>query len=50
MIILICGILAGAVGIQLRRQFEASIAAATARDRITNLFGPARLAAGGPSG
>ena len=39
MIILICGMLAGAVGMQLRRQFEASIAAATARDRITNLFG-----------
>jgi adenylate cyclase len=38
-IILICGILAGAVGMQLRRQFEASIAAATARDRVTNLFG-----------
>jgi adenylate cyclase len=38
-IILICGVLAGAVGLQLRRQFEASIAAATARDRITNLFG-----------
>jgi adenylate cyclase len=31
--------LAGAVGMQLRRQFEASIAAATARDRVTNLFG-----------
>ena len=31
--------LAGAVGNQLRRQFEASIMAATARDRITNLFG-----------
>jgi adenylate cyclase len=39
LIILICGILAGAVGVQLRRQFEASIQAATARDRITNLFG-----------
>jgi adenylate cyclase len=39
MIILISGILAGAVGVQLRRQFEASISAATARDRITNLFG-----------
>lgn len=39
MIILIGGMLAGAVGMQLRRQFEASIAAATARDRITNLFG-----------
>jgi adenylate cyclase len=39
LIILICGILAGAVGVQLRRQFAASIQAATARDRITNLFG-----------
>ena len=39
LVILICGILAGLVGMQLRRQFEASIAAATARDRITNLFG-----------
>ena len=38
-IILICGVLAGGVGLQLRRQFAASIAAATARDRITNLFG-----------
>jgi adenylate cyclase len=39
LIILICGILAGAVGAQLRRQFETSIQAAGARDRITNLFG-----------
>jgi adenylate cyclase len=39
LIILTCGMLAGAVGVQLRRQFEASILAATARDRITNLFG-----------
>jgi adenylate cyclase len=39
LILLICGMLAGAVGMQLRRQFEASIRAATARDRITNLFG-----------
>src|SRR5882672_8543255 len=39
LIVLICGVLAGAVGMQLRRQFEASILAATARDRITNLFG-----------
>jgi adenylate cyclase len=39
LIILVCGMLAGAVGMQLRRQFEASILAATARDRITNLFG-----------
>src|SRR6266481_541217 len=38
-VVLICGMLAGAVGVQLRRQFEASIQAATARDRITNLFG-----------
>jgi adenylate cyclase len=36
---LIGGILAGSVGVQLRHQFEASIAAASARDRITNLFG-----------
>jgi adenylate cyclase len=34
-----CGVLAGAVGMQLRRQFEASITAATARDHVTNLFG-----------
>jgi adenylate cyclase len=33
------GILAGAVGVQLRRSFAASIRAATARDRVTNLFG-----------
>ncbi|MDA9422577.1 MULTISPECIES: adenylate/guanylate cyclase domain-containing protein [Bradyrhizobium] len=55
-IILICGVLAGAVGAQLRRQFAASIAAATARDRVTNLFGQhvspqvvERLIAAGPS-
>ncbi len=39
LIMLICGALAGAVAVQLRRQFEASILAATTRDRITNLFG-----------
>jgi adenylate cyclase len=39
LIILVCGILAGAVGTQLHRQFAASIQAATARDRVTNLFG-----------
>lgn len=33
------GVLAGAVGMQLRRQFEESIAAAAARDHVTNLFG-----------
>jgi adenylate cyclase len=39
LMLLVGGILAGAVGVQLRHQFEASIAAATARDRVTNLFG-----------
>jgi adenylate cyclase len=33
------GVLAGAIGAQLHRQFESSISAATARDRVTNLFG-----------
>jgi adenylate cyclase len=37
--LLLAGVLAGAVGMQLRRQFEQSIAAASARDRVTNLFG-----------
>jgi len=37
--ILLCGVLAGAVGVQLRRGFAASILAATARDRVTSLFG-----------
>lgn len=39
LVILVCGLLAGAVALRLRRQFEASIAAASARDRVTNLFG-----------
>jgi adenylate cyclase len=39
LIVLTCGVLAGGVGAQLRRQFESSIAAVGARDRITNLFG-----------
>jgi len=39
LVLLGCGILAGAVGVQLRRQFAASVEATTARDRITNLFG-----------
>jgi adenylate cyclase len=39
LIVLVGGMLAGAVGVQLRRGFAASILAATARDRITNLFG-----------
>ncbi len=38
-VILLGGILAGAVGMRLRMQFETSIAAASARDRVTNLFG-----------
>jgi adenylate cyclase len=37
--LLMCGVLAGAVGVQLRRGFTASILAATARDRVTSLFG-----------
>lgn len=39
LIVFVCGMLAGAVGVQLRRQFLKSIAAATARDRVTSLFG-----------
>jgi len=39
MMLLISGVLAGAVAVQLRRQFAASIVAATARDRIISLFG-----------
>jgi adenylate cyclase len=38
-LLIVGGVLAGAVGLQLRRQFEASIAASGARDRVTNLFG-----------
>src|SRR3954467_3492947 len=38
-LLVICGVLAGAVGMQLRRQFESSIVASNARDRVTNLFG-----------
>jgi adenylate cyclase len=38
-IVFTCGVLAGTVGLQLRRGFAASIRAATARDRVTNLFG-----------
>ena len=55
-VIFACGVIAGAVGTQLRRQFEASIAAATARDHVTNLFGQhvspqvvERLLAAGPT-
>jgi adenylate cyclase len=38
-LLVVGGVLAGAVGVQLRRQFEAGIAASSARDRVTNLFG-----------
>jgi adenylate cyclase len=55
-IMFVCGVLAGAVGLQLRRQFERTIAAATARDRVTSMFGQhvspqvvERLLAEGPS-
>jgi len=33
------GIIAGWVGLRLRRQFEATLAATSAHDRVTNLFG-----------
>src|SRR5262249_39104638 len=39
LVLFVCGLLAGSVGQQLRRGFAASIRAATARDRVTNLFG-----------
>src|SRR6185369_4617224 len=39
LVLFIAGVLAGGVGQRLRVQFEKSIAAATARDRVTNLFG-----------
>jgi adenylate cyclase len=55
-VIIGCGVIAGAVGMRLRRQFEASIAAATARDHAINLFGQhvspqvvERLLAAGPT-
>jgi len=39
LIIVICGLLAGAVATLLRREFEGGIAAARARDRVANVFG-----------
>jgi len=39
LVLFACGVLAGSVAQQLRRSFAASIHAATARDRVTNLFG-----------
>jgi adenylate cyclase len=38
-VLLASGIIAGIVAGSLRRQFDASVAAAAARDRVTNLFG-----------
>lgn len=37
--LLLAGVVAGVVAGSLRRQFEQSVAAAAARDRVTNLFG-----------
>src|SRR5258708_22681267 len=39
MMVMMSGVLAGAVAVELRGQFAASIVAATARDRIISLFG-----------
>src|SRR5262249_60798277 len=38
-VLLLAGLVAGMVALSLRRQFDSSVAAAQARDRITNLFG-----------
>ncbi|MGX7745616.1 adenylate/guanylate cyclase domain-containing protein [Rhodopseudomonas parapalustris] len=38
-IVFTCGVLAGGVGLQLRRQFQSSLVAVDARDHVTNLFG-----------
>jgi adenylate cyclase len=38
-ILLVAGVVAGIVAGSLRRQFEKAVAAAAARDRVTNLFG-----------
>jgi adenylate cyclase len=38
-VLLVGGILAGFVGMRLRRQFENALGAVVARDRVTNLFG-----------
>lgn len=37
--LLAAGLVAGAVAVSLRRQFDNSVATAAARDRVTNLFG-----------
>ena len=38
-VLLACGVIAGIVAGSLRGQFEKSVAAAAARDRVTNMFG-----------
>ena len=38
-VLLAAGLLAGAVGVTIRSHFERALAAASARDRVTNLFG-----------
>ena len=38
-VLLAAGILAGYVGVTIRRHFERALAAASARDQVTNLFG-----------
>src|SRR5262245_45050084 len=38
-VLLVAGFLAGTIAGSLRRQFEKAVAAAAARDRVTNLFG-----------
>ncbi len=38
-VVLAAGLLAGSVGISIKSHFEGAIAAASARDRVTNLFG-----------
>jgi adenylate cyclase len=38
-VLLIAGVLAGSVGVTIKGHFERALAAASARDRVTNLFG-----------
>jgi adenylate cyclase len=38
-VLLAAGVLAGSVGVTIKRYFERALAAASARDRVTNLFG-----------
>ena len=38
-VLLVAGLLAGSVGVTIKSHFERALAAASARDRVTNLFG-----------